>query len=95
MRQLRTRAQMTGLVILIAGFMSLVTSAQLDPVTARVERVIDGDTVQVRSEGKSDTVRLIGVTPRKRNIPPGRSSISGARPAPLPRLILKARPCAS
>ena len=61
MRQLRTRAQMTGLAILIAGFMSLVTSAPLAPVTARVERVIDGDTIQVRSEGKSYTVRLLGV----------------------------------
>ena len=61
MRPLRIRVQMTGLAILIAGFMSLVTSAQLDPVTARVEPVIDGDTIQVRFEGKSYTVRLIGV----------------------------------
>ena len=32
-----------------------------DPVLAHVERVIDGDTLQVRFEGKSHTVRLIGV----------------------------------
>ena len=47
--------------IFIAGFASLITSAQLDPIPAQVERVIDGDTIRVRFEGKSYTVRLIGV----------------------------------
>ena len=55
------RAKMTGLAMFIGGFMGLITSAQLDPITARVERVIDGDTIHVRVEGKSYTVRLIGV----------------------------------
>ena len=55
------RAKMIGLAMFIGGFMGLITSAQLDPITARVERVIDGDTIQVRVEGKSYTVRLIGV----------------------------------
>ena len=55
------RTKMTGLAIFIGGFMGLITSAQLDPISARVERVIDGDTIQVRFEGKSYTVRLIGV----------------------------------
>ena len=55
------RAKMTGLVMFIGGFMGLITSVQLDPISARVERVIDGDTIQVRFEGKSYTVRLIGV----------------------------------
>ena len=55
------RAKMTGLAIFICGFMGLITSAQLDPITARVERVIDGDTIHVRVEGKRYTVRLIGV----------------------------------
>ena len=45
----------------IGGFMGLIASVQLDPISARVERVIDGDTIQVRFEGKSYTVRLIGV----------------------------------
>ena len=58
---LSLRAKMTGLAIFICGFMGLITSAQLDPITAHVERVIDGDTIQVRFEGKSYTVRLIGV----------------------------------
>ena len=55
------RAKMTGLAIFICGFMGLITSAQLDPISAHVERVIDGDTIQVRVEGKRYTVRLIGV----------------------------------
>ena len=55
------RAKMIGLAMFIGGFMGLIASAQLDPITARVERVIDGDTIQVRFEGKSYTVRLIGV----------------------------------
>ena len=55
------RAKMIGLAMFIGGFMGLITSAQLDPISARVERVIDGDTIHVRFEGKSRTVRLIGV----------------------------------
>ena len=55
------RAKMIGLAMFVGGFMGLITSAQLDPISARVERVIDGDTIQVRFEGKSYTVRLIGV----------------------------------
>ena len=55
------RAKMPGLAMFIGGFMGLITSAHLDPISARVERVIDGDTIQVRFEGKSYTVRLIGV----------------------------------
>ena len=52
---------MIGLAMFIGGFMGLITSAQLDPISARVERVIDGDTIRVRHQGKSYTVRLIGV----------------------------------
>ena len=44
---LQPRAKLIGLSILIAGFASLITSAQLDPIMAQVERVIDGDTVRV------------------------------------------------
>ena len=50
---LQPRAKLIGLSILIAGFASLITSAQLDPIMAQVERVIDGDTIRVRFEGKS------------------------------------------
>ena len=55
------RAKMIGCAMFIGGFMGLITSAQLDPISARVERVIDGDTIHVRVEGKRYTVRLIGV----------------------------------
>ena len=58
---LQPRAKLIGLSILIAGFASLITSAQLDPIMAQVERVIDGDTIRVRFEDKSYTVRLMGV----------------------------------
>ena len=55
------RAKMIGLAMFIGGFMGLITSAQLDPITAHVERVIDGDTIHVRVDGNRYTVRLIGV----------------------------------
>ena len=55
------RAKMTGLAMFVGGFMGLVTSAQLDPISAYVHRVIDGDTIHVQVEGKRYTVRLIGV----------------------------------
>ena len=55
------RAKMIGCAMFIGGFMGLITSAQLDPISAHVERVIDGDTIQVRFESKRYTVRLIGV----------------------------------
>ena len=58
---LQPRAKRIGLSILIAGLASLITSAQLDPIMAQVERVIDGDTIRVRHQGKNYTVRLIGV----------------------------------
>ena len=58
---LQLRAKMIGLAMFVGGFMGLITSAQLDPISARVERVIDGDTIHVRFEGKRYTVRLIGV----------------------------------
>ncbi len=59
--QNRSRSKRIGLGILVAGVAALITSAQSDSITARVERVIDGDTVRVRVGGKTRTVRLIGV----------------------------------
>ena len=59
--KMRPKGQPIRLGILIAGIASFITSAQIDPITARVERVIDGDTVRVGFEGKGYTVRLIGV----------------------------------
>ena len=87
------RAKMIGCAMFIGGFMGLITSAQLDPISARVERVIDGDTIHVRFEGKRYTVRLIGWTPRRRSTPPKRRSISDGRQAPSPRRRLQVRRC--
>ena len=55
------KAKLTGLAIFVGGFMALMTSAQLDPISAHVERVIDGDTIQVVVDGTRRIVRLIGV----------------------------------
>ena len=59
--KMHPKGQPIGLGILIAGIASFITSAQIDPITARVERVMDGDTVCVGFEVKGYTVRLIGV----------------------------------
>ena len=68
---LQPRAKLIGLSTLIAGLAPLIISAQLDPIMVQVERVIDGDTIQVRFEGKSYAVRLIGVdTPETKHPPP-------------------------
>ena len=65
------KGKLIGFAILVAGLASLITSAQLDPVTARVDWVIDGDTIRVRFQGSSYTVRLIGVdTPETKHPPP-------------------------
>ena len=58
---LQLRAKMIGGAMFVSGFMGLIISAKLDPLSAHVERVIDGDTIQVRFESKRYTVRLIGV----------------------------------
>ena len=57
--RMHPKGKLIGLSILIAGLASLITSAQLDPIMAQVERVIDGDTIRVRHQGKNYTVRLI------------------------------------
>ena len=61
MMLMHPKGKLIGLTILIAGLASLITSAQLDPIMAQVERVIDGDTIRVRHQGKNYTVRLMGV----------------------------------
>ena len=66
--RMHPKGKLIGFAILIAELASLITSAQLDPVTARVECVIDGNTIQVRFEGNRYTVRLMGVdTPEKKH----------------------------
>ena len=89
------RAKMIGLAMFIGGFMGLITSAQLDPITARVERVIDGDTIQVRLRGRATPSGSSAWTPRRRSTPPKPCSISDGRQAPSPRRRLKVRRCGS
>ena len=47
-------------MILDRGMLALITEAQFEPRTVKVARVIDGDTIQVLSDGRQYTVRLIG-----------------------------------
>ena len=55
------RTARIGVAILVAGMLALITEAQFEPIRATVVRVIDGDTIRVRVEGKEYAVRLIGV----------------------------------
>ena len=55
------RTARIGIALLVFGMLALITQAQFEPIDATVERVIDGDTIRVRVQGKEYTVRLIGV----------------------------------
>ena len=55
------RTARIGIALLVFGMLALITQAQFEPIDARVVRVIDGDTIRVRVQGKEYTVRLIGV----------------------------------
>ena len=55
------RTARIGIALLVFGMLALITQAQFEPIDATVVRVIDGDTIRVRVQGKEYTVRLIGV----------------------------------
>ena len=55
------RTARIGIALLVFGMLALITQAQFEPIEATVVRVIDGDTIRVRVQGKEYTVRLIGV----------------------------------
>ena len=55
------RTARIGIAVLVFGMLALITQAQFKPIDATVVRVIDGDTIRVRVQGKEYTVRLIGV----------------------------------
>ena len=58
----KKRAARIGALMCLAGILALAMAGQrAGPVTARVERAVDGDTLVVRYQGESHTVRLIGV----------------------------------
>ena len=63
-RRLRKKpAAWTGVMMCCAGILARACTAQRGggTIIARVERVIDGDTLVVRYQGENRTVRLIGV----------------------------------
>ena len=58
----KKRAARVGALMCFAGILALAMAGQrAGPATARVERVVDGDTLIVRYQGGIHTVRLIGV----------------------------------
>ena len=61
----KKRAGRAGALNCVAGIIALAMAMMAQQgggtVTARVERVVDGDTLIVRYQGESHTVRLIGV----------------------------------
>ena len=70
-----------GLLMLVAGMMALITGAQTDPLMVRVEHVIDGDTIRVRYDGATHTVRLIGVDTPETKPPTKTVQRFGAEPS--------------
>ncbi len=65
--ELRTAAVLIGLAAAAAGFadqlgvLDALGGSPADQGVARVERVVDGDTIKVLLEGREETVRYIGV----------------------------------
>ena len=59
------RAKMIGLAMFIGGFMGRITSAQLDPISARVERVIDGDPFRFGLRARATPSGSSAWTPRR------------------------------
>ena len=58
----KKQAARFGALMCLAGMIALAMARKrAGPVTARVERVVDGDTLIVRYPGESHTFRLIGV----------------------------------
>ena len=63
------RTARIGIALLVFGMLALITQAQFEPIDATVVRVIDGDAIRVRVQGKEYTVRLIGVDTPETVIP--------------------------
>jgi micrococcal nuclease len=66
--QLRTAAVLITLAAAAAGYgdqldvlSDLGVGGEATPGVARVQRVVDGDTIKVRLDGRTETVRYIGV----------------------------------
>ncbi|HSF05353.1 MAG TPA: thermonuclease family protein [Methylomirabilota bacterium] len=61
--------------LVLLALTAVATGAQPSTFEGAVERVVDGDTIQVRVEGRVETVRYIGV-----NTPELRHPMRGAEP---------------
>ncbi|HEY7364976.1 MAG TPA: thermonuclease family protein [Methylomirabilota bacterium] len=61
--------------LVLLALTAVATGAQPSTLEGAVERVVDGDTIQVRVDGRVETVRYIGV-----NTPELRHSLRGAEP---------------
>ena len=85
------RTARIGILVSVFGMLALITQAQFEPIDARVVRVIDGDTIRVRVQGKEYTVRLIGVDTPETVHPTKAVQHFERRPAPTPRRRLKPR----
>jgi len=65
--ELRTAAALLGLAAVAAGFgdqldlLDRLSGSPPEQGVARVERVVDGDTIKVLIDGREETVRYIGV----------------------------------
>ena len=86
------RTAWIGIALLVFGVMALITQAQFEPIDATVVRVIDGDTIRVRVQGRQYTPSVSSAwTPRRRYTQPRPCSTLERRPAPTPRRRLKLR----
>ena len=72
--------------------LALITQAQFEPIDATVVRVIDGDTIRVRVQGKQYTVRLIGVDTPETVHPTKTVQHFGAEAGAYTKAALEAKP---
>ena len=80
---------MPGALAAAAVLLGSTGTAVAAPATGTVARVVDGDTVQVRSAGRSRTVELLGVDAPELRGAPARSCHGTAAKRALSRLLPK------
>ena len=86
------RTARIGIALLVFGMLALITQAQFEPIDATVVRVIDGDTIRVRAQGKEYTVRLIGVDTLETVHPTKTVQHFGAEASAYTKVTLEADP---
>ena len=90
----KTRAARIAGLMCLAGILAMAMMAQrgAGTIIARVERVIDGDTLVVRYQGESRAVRLIGVDTPETVYPARPVEYFGAEASAFTRARLDGRP---